>query len=284
MMNDQLERRLQDADPLAAGDGRIPATARLDAIKESVMAHEERRSPRARRRLLPLGLATLAASTLVIAVLVANLASAHPALAFSPIPTPVNDAVRAVATKVCAASPEGALPGTGSIHGSDGNQPGTFSANRPAPTGPGVPWTPDEFPPLVALELHGNGGVALFENDSSYAACMLLADGDTFVRGEMVTWWGPRPASGLDGAAIGGEINGEKVTMVTGTAPADAVRIDVVGNGLNGTYANVINGAFALWVPATADPQTLVARDASGAEIDRIDIRLKTVGGTAIAP
>ena len=100
----------------------------------------------------------------------------------------------------------------------------------------------------------------------------------------MVTWWGPRPASGLDGAAIGGEINGEKVTMVTGTAPADAVRIDVVGNGLNGTYANVINGAFALWVPATADPQTLVARDASGAEIDRIDIRLKTVGGTAIAP
>lgn len=272
---DELERRLREADPLASGTERIPASARLDTITESVITREQT-SPRATSRRRPAAIALLGTSVLVAVVLVANLTSAGPTLAFSPIPSPVSDASKAAAAKVCAKIFAGQPEAAGSTGASGGMQTGALPANRPAPTGPGVPWTPEQFPPLVALELHGTGGVALFENDTFFVACMLLANGDTFVGGSMVTWFGQGPASGLDGATFPqAEVKGEPVQLVTGTAPADAVRIDVIGTGIDGAYANVTNGVFALWVPASADVRTLVARDVSGAEIDRADIRLK---------
>jgi hypothetical protein len=99
--DDRLQRRLRDADPLAAGEGLSPDPVRLDAIKEHIM-QTEARPVRAALRPRAIGLVGLAAAGLAV-VLVAGslLRPASSALAWDPSPTAVSDAQRAAATKAC---------------------------------------------------------------------------------------------------------------------------------------------------------------------------------------
>ena len=62
-MDDRLQRRLRDADPLTAADGQAPSPVRLDAIKEQIMQTDER-PVRAAIRPAALGLVGLAAASL----------------------------------------------------------------------------------------------------------------------------------------------------------------------------------------------------------------------------
>src|SRR5690349_7399676 len=100
-MNDRLQRRLRDADPLTATDGSIPDPSRLDAIREHIMETNDvgLRSAIRPRALAGVGLAAVAlAGVLVGASLLRPSATT---LAWSAAPTPVSADQKAAAAAAC---------------------------------------------------------------------------------------------------------------------------------------------------------------------------------------
>jgi hypothetical protein len=257
-MDDRLQRRLRDADPLASADGPVPAAVRLDAIKEQIMKTEHR-TVRTAVRARPLGVVALGAASLAAVLIVGSLARpSATALAWDPDPTPVTDAQKAAAYEACTEE----IP----FVGSGGAVPG--GAERPE-----VPAVPIEFPPLVSLELHGNGGVAVLADDQQVGYCLLKQDGDGFVYGGLML--GSADA-GLPGAlnvgAMSTEFEQTALSIVAGTAPAGVAAVRIDGGAGDGGTATVTGGRFAIWVPGAimgGESVDLVALDASGADIIR---------------
>jgi hypothetical protein len=63
------------------------------------------------------------------------------------------------------------------------------------------------------------------------------------------------------------------VGIIAGDAPEGAATVKVVGGSADGATATVHDGRFALWAPeALKAAITIVALDASGAEIDRVEL------------
>lgn len=261
-MDDRLQRRLRDADPLTAADGHTPSAARLDAIKEQIMATDER-PVRAAIRPRALGLVGVAAASLALVLVVGGLARpAATTLAWAPEPTAVTAEQKAAAEKACT---ENVVVGGGAIGGGAIGGTDTRPGDVPAP--------PTALPPLVSLELHGNGGVAILSDSTITGYCLLRWDGTTFTAGGLTLGTGV-PAGFEDGFLVSGmatEFDGQALGIVAGAAPAGAVTVKVVGGPADGGTATVQDGQFALWVPGLPgeDDVEIVAFDAAGNELGR---------------
>lgn len=285
-MDDRLQRRLRAADPLAAGTGQTPDPAQLDATKERILMNQMPQPAvapaRPRKLALPVGLGAVAAVAIVAVVVVGQLARPAAALAFDPTPTPVSGAQLAAATAACSEGLQlGTLEGSGTVSVPADGAPRTGTIK-----GTGGDVAPDAsgaavaLPPLVALELHGTGAVAVFGDDATIATCMLMEDGGGWVRGPVSV--APNPASTPGVVAGGGSVTsfaGKTITVVGGTAPAGAVTMRVEGGPADGATATVTKGGYGLWIPgdASTEAATLVALDAAGHELMRVPL----LGGPA---
>jgi hypothetical protein len=263
-MDDRLQRRLRDADPLTASDGQTPSPARLDAIKEQIMQTDER-PVRAAIRPRALGLVGVAAVSLALVLVVGSLARpAATTLAWAPEPTAVTAEQKAAAEKACT---ENVVVGSGTIRGGSGIVEGG-EGEVPAP-----PPAIVTLPPLVSLELHGNGGVAILSDGRTTGYCLLRWDGTTFTAGGLALGIDV-PTGFADGFLVSGmgtEFEGQALGIVAGAAPAGAATVEVRGGPADGGTATVQDGKFALWVPGMpgGDDVELVAYDAAGNELGR---------------
>lgn len=267
-MDDELLRRLRAADPLAVGTGVAPDPARLDATRERIVMDEHQPpaggpATRPGRGLaVPAGLGAVGALAVAAILVAGQFARPAPALAFDGTPTPVTDAQRAAAQATCTEAIEDA-----------GTDPSVRI--RLAPDGPAA------LPPLAALELHGTGAVAVFADASAVGICMLVADGDGWVRGPVVL--GSTAAAGPGSAepnVFGGLVDGTAIVVVGGTAPAGAVTMRLEGGPADGATASVQGGGYGIWVPGDAyyPAPDLVALDASGTEIWRTSLEVQGKG------
>lgn len=297
MNDDQLARRLRDADPLAAGDGLSPDPVRLDAIKEHIM-QTEARPARAALRPRAIGLVGLAAAGLAV-VLVAGslLRPASSALAWDPSPTAVSDAQRAAATKACS---EG-LPAAVAESGQGAPAvPGAAASELPvisvAPTGEGdnvsggsgtqtdvgtavtvtsgsglvvpAPLIPSTLPALSGLELHGTGAVAIFADAKVTAYCLLVKDGDGFARAALLF---PDLGSGMS-AGVG-------AISVAGSGGQQSGSVSVSAGGdftltaLTALYKDTSVGIIAGLAPAGTARVKVVGGPADGATATVVDGR-----------
>jgi len=263
-MDDRLQRRLRDADPLTAADGQTPSPARLDAIKEQIMQTNER-PVRAAIRPRALGLVGVAAVSLALVLVVGSLVRpTATTLAWAPEPTAVTAEQKAAAERACT---ENVVIGSGTIRGGGGIVEGGEGEM------PALPPAPVTLPPLVSLELHGNGGVAILSDGTTTGYCLLRWDGTTFTAGGLAFGMGV-PAGFEGGFLVSGmtaEFEGQALGIVAGAAPEDAVRVEVRGGPADGGTATVQDGQFALWVPGMpgADDVELVAFDGAGNELGR---------------
>jgi hypothetical protein len=284
-MDDRLQRRLGNADPLVAEPGVVPDTARLDSIKERIVLNQpaapEPAKPQRRpsRRLAGIGVAALAVCALVVATAVLR---ADPTMAWSATPVAVTAAQRTSAEQACRVS---LTPPAGAIveqHGSG-----------PAPESPG------SVPPLVSVELHGDGAVAVLADAHATAYCLLKRDGDGFTRIALVQSADAGEAGfaiggsdpGQQSMTIGGDVTGSldgagqlravglsasdgkrALGIIGGSATGDAARIQVSGGAADGATATISDGRFALWVPAAMGDHaiTLTAEDANGHDLGSV--------------
>jgi|LakMenEpi03Aug12_release.lakeMendotaPanAssembly.Ray.scaffolds.fasta_scaffold197676_2 hypothetical protein len=231
-MNDELQRRLEAADPLTAGNGVARTPAQLEKMKEYVLMNDKNiraGSPRWA------GIAALGSVALAGVILFGGLAGAEKTLAFSASATMATAEQAAAADAACTAPIDGAS-------GMDLE--------------------------LKSLELFGNGGVALYGNDEIYGYCMVLVSGDTVEAGIRISGNAPELTQFIE-AAGSTEFADQTVSIIVGNAPEGATSVEVVG--LDGVSATVVEGRYGLWLPqAFADSAIeLVARDQDGNELLR---------------
>ena len=234
-MNDELQRRLEAADPLAVGEGWTRTPAQLERLKEIALMSDRQRGA-ARPRIIGFGVVGAAA---LAGILLAGSFGAQNTLAFSP------NGVMATETQMAAADAACSEP----ING--------------------VAALPLE---LISLELFGNGGVAIYANDEFYGYCLVRVDGDSVEAGIRIsgnTVLGLKPFVEAAGST---EYADQTVSIIVGNAPDGATSVEVVG--LDGVSATVVDGRYGIWLPQSlADSATeLVARDANGAELLRATI------------
>ena len=234
-MNDELQRRLEAADPLAVGEGWTRTPAQLERLKEMALMSDRQRGA-ARPRIIGFGVVGAAA---LAGILLAGSFGAQNTLAFSPNGVMATEAQMAAADAACTAPIDGAS-------GRDLE--------------------------LKSLELFGNGGVAIYANDEFYGYCMVRVDGDSVEAGVRIsgnTVLGFKPFIEAAGST---EYENQTVSVIIGNAPEGATSVEVVG--LDGVSATVVEGRYGLWLPQSlADSATeLVARDANGAELLRATI------------
>jgi hypothetical protein len=132
---------------------------------------------------------------------------------------------------------------------------------------------PTELPPLVSLDLRGNGGLAVFADDQWTFTCMLLSSGDGFETGPiMVSPTNDLPASDTLAIVSGSQstwADGRSLAMVSGTAPAGATKVELTLPGQPVAQADVVGGRFSIWWFGSFDPSTgsIRALDANGSEL-----------------
>ena len=289
-MDDQLQRRLRDADPLTAMDRHLPDTARLDAIKEGIMRSNDpvdaqtrpMAAPRTRALRRSIGLVAIGAASLALVLVVGSMAvPSTSALAWAAGPTAVTDAQKSAAERAC--QPDLTPPGD--------------AVTRQFPAGAVPPPAPGAVPPLVSLELHGDGGVAILSDGTTTAYCLVKRDGDGFAlvaltmpsgdgasvsvggaesgtsMGEEVT--GSVAGNGtIDVSAMSASFAGESLGIIGGATTPGAATVRIIGGPADGGTATVADGHFALWVPFAlgSQPIDLVALDAGGGELGRVSL------------
>ncbi|MGA1431089.1 MAG: hypothetical protein ACO32U_05330 [Candidatus Limnocylindrus sp.] len=233
-MNDELQRRLEAADPLAVGEGWSRTPAQLERLKEIALMSDRQRGA-ARPRIVGFGVVGAAA---LAGILLAGSFGAQKTLAFSPNGVMATEAQMAAADSACTAPIDGAS---------------------------GLDFE------LQSLELFGNGGVAIYAKDGYYGYCMVRVDGDSVEAGIRISGNTSELKAFVE--AYGStEYADQTVSIIVGNAPEGAVSVEVVG--LDGVSATVVEGRYGLWLPQSlADSATeLVARDANGAELLRATI------------
>ncbi|MFM2106099.1 MAG: hypothetical protein RL338_1131, partial [Chloroflexota bacterium] len=175
-----------------------------------------------------------------------------PALAWSPEPTPATDGQKMAAASACA---DGAAQAAGSVRG---DASGSVTPSAP--------------PPLVGLELHGTGAIAILADATAVGYCLLRSDGDDFVYGGLV--YGLPESASAGSLVLGGmstEFEGSEVGLLFGAAPAGVTSVRLDGGPGDGGVATVADGRFAIWIPGSlADPaMEVVGLDATGIEVVR---------------
>jgi hypothetical protein len=252
------------------------------------------------------GVAVIAAVAATV-VVVGGDGARSPALAWSPNPTAATAADEAAAREACtmpdlssqrngvvsvqgvaiarpadASTPLPELPssdepievkGDGSVSVSVGGAGGADASGGAMPEAATLGELPAELPPLVSLDLRGNGGLAVFADDQWTFTCMLLSSGDGFETGPiMVSPTDDVPASGTLGIVAGSQTtwaDGRSLAMVSGTAPAGATAVELTLPGQPVAQADVVDGRFSIWWFGSFDPSTgtLRALDAKGTEL-----------------
>lgn len=232
-MNDELQRRLEAADPLAVGDA-IRTPAQIDLLKERAMTGRGEIAARPRA----IGLGVVGAIALASMLLVGSL-GARPTLAFSSDATMANEAQMAAADAACSEPING------------------------------VAALPLE---LISLELFGNGGVAIYGNDEFYGYCLVQVDGDSVEAGIRISGNSVLGFKPFIEAAGSTEYENQTVSVIIGHAPEGATSVEVVGlDGVSATVVEGRYGLWL--PQSLADSATeLVARDANGAELLRATI------------
>ena len=343
-MDDRLQRRLRDADPLTATEGQLPDPARLDAIKEQLMLSATENpggspggSSSRRKALRPraIGVTAMVAAGLAAVLVVGSLARPTTSvLAWDPNPTAPTAAQEAAATEACQIPEPPAVAGRESTDGEPVPVTGTVSGTTQVVEGGGavagggttvitegeVPEgaievtegtittsegelpaieLPTELPPLAYLELHGTGAVAIFADDDTTAYCLLVKKGDGFELAGLTIPMGDGSGAAMgmgvvgEGAGTGTTISGmamagqggfdvsamatdygdTSVGIIAGDAPEGAATVKVEGGPADGATATVDDGRFALWAPEALDASiTLIALDASGGEVERVNL------------
>jgi hypothetical protein len=246
---DDLQRRLQDADPITGAESILDAP-RLDALMGRVMMNGER-PDRTRVRSGRLGLTGLGAATLATVLMVSSLARpSAQVLAWSPEPVPATDAQKAAAAVTCA---DGAAQASGTARG----------GGEASPSAP---------PPLIGLELHGTGAIGILADAESTGYCLLGVEGGGFVYGGLAYGSSePAPVGSLLLGGMSTDFQGMAIGMLWGSAPDGVATVRVDGGPGDGGIATVEDGHFAIWIPGSLaeGPMEAVALDASGAEVAR---------------
>ena len=208
--------------------------------------------------------AAVAAAAVAAAVVLPGVGGST-ALAWTPVPRAATEADADVARQACVV-PDGTDAAT-TKSGSRGDD-ARVDTITPAPEGLGS---------LTALDLRGNGGLAVFNRDEKIVMCMLrVVDGTTEYAG-MISIDSPGKASDtlrVDGGMTTGIGSNTAVSMLTGYAgPAAVVEIRV--DGLDPITATLFDGRFAAWWPEPSSgsgtsldgPITIVSLAADGTEL-----------------
>lgn len=241
-MDDELQRRLRAADPLTAGDGLTRTPAQLEKLKEFALM-ETKRHTAATPRLV--GTGALTALALAGVFLVGSLTGAPSALAFSAQSTMPTPAQLEAVDAACTAPIDGAAG---------------FDLE------------------LKSLELFGNGGVAIYGNESIIGYCMVLVDGDSAQAGVRISGSHAEGTEFIE-AAGSTEFEGQTLSIIVGNAPVGATKVEIVG--LDGVYATVLDGRYGLWLPQSFADEAfeVVARDANGNELQRAVLPWERIDG-----
>lgn len=199
-----------------------------------------------------LGGAVVVAAAVAAVTVMAWPGSSSPALAWSPTPSAATAADEAAASAACSTD-----------LGGDSQRDGEV--------------LPVEFPPLVALDLRGTGGIATFSDDNMTLACLLVRDGDGFERGPIVgqeSSTAPNAGTAVVGATSTEWKDGTTIAMLTGVAPAGAATVEISIPGQSTATAVVTNGHFAMWWFGTVEnlSGSVSSFDATGVELGRIDL------------
>lgn len=278
-MNDnEMFEHLHGIDPLKTGIHITPAhSSQALTLMESIMTaelkspHSEHTSgdstsmtatvfaPRSRRRWYSAAAAGIAAAAVAVAIVFPG-AESSTALAWTPMPRIATDVDADVARQTCAA------PGWTGARSFEDDARGDVA---PAPVALG---------PLAALDLRGNGGLAVFIDDVNVVMCMLTVVNGTPQYAGMIS----NSSSGevsetlmVDGGMTTGINSNTAVSMLVGQAgPAALVEIRVAG--LDAITATLVDGRFAAWWPEPTlgsgtsldTPITIVSYAADGSELD----------------
>jgi len=128
-----------------------------------------------------------------------------------------------------------------------------WTASGPSESGArggGAP-TPEALGPLAALDLRGDGGLAVFVDDENMVMCMLaVVDGTPQYAGGISTARSAEASKVLtvEGAMTTGVDSNRAVSMLAGQAgPAALVEIRVAE--LRTITATLVDGRFAAWWP-----------------------------------
>ena len=206
-----------------------------------------------------------AAAAAVAAAVVLPGVRGSTALAWTPVPRVATEADADVARQACVA-PDGTEAATAES-GSRGDDAGVDTIT-PAPEGLGS---------LTALDLRGNGGLAVFNRDEKIVMCMLrVVDGTPEYAGMISTDSSGEASDTLrvDGGMTTGIGSNTAVSMLTGYAgPAAVVEIRV--DGLDPITATLVDGRFAAWWPEPSSgsgtsldgPITIASFAADGTEL-----------------
>lgn len=217
--------------------------------------------PRSRRRWYSTAAAVAATAAVAVAVFLPG-AGSGVALAWTPSPRAATDADADMARQTCA-TPDWTGPGS-----SEADARGEVA---PAPVALG---------PLAALDLRGNGGLAVFVDDENVVMCMLtVVDGIPQYAGGISTARSAETSDTLtvDGGMTTGIDSDRAVSMLAGQAgPAALVEIRV--SDLDPITATLVDGRFAAWWPEPTSgsgtsldtPITIVSYAADGSELANI--------------
>lgn len=280
MNDDEMLELFRGTDPLNTGTPISPASGtQALALMESIMAagpesSSSEQSPgdftstattilasRSRRRWYSAVAAGVAAAAVAVAVVIPG-AGTGTALAWTPSPRIATDVDADVARQTCA------LPDR------TGSGPSETGARGDVAPAPGV------LGPLAALDLRGNGGLAVFIDDVNVVMCMLTVVDDTPQFAGGISTARSAEASNtltVEGGMTTGIGSNTAVSMLSGLAgPAALVEIRVAD--LVPITATLMDGRFAAWWPeptlgsgtSLESPITIVSYAADGSEIASI--------------
>lgn len=283
MNDDEILDRLQHIDPLREGVRLEPAhSARALTLMESIMATDLQTRPGAstptagptaapplaerpsrRRWFVAAGLGVTAVAAVAAALVLPGPGSTTTTLAWTPVPRAATDADAEAARQTCV------VPAA--TDGEAGRDAAEGAPVVPAPT------SPDMLPPLAALDVRGDGGLAVFTDGTSTVMCLLqVIDGIPVYAGMGVFDTVEPPADTLvvESAMATRLESGDAVSMITGQAGA-AARVELEVPGVEPITATVVDGRFAAWWPSDgSDPLggqvTLRAFAADGTLIDEL--------------
>ena len=282
MNDDELFNRLRAIDPCPDAVVLQPAhSARALSLKETIMTTDvespataddvitpdhapgaARFGGRRSRRGWLAGAGLVAAAAIAAVVVLPGPGSTGTSSAWSPTPQAAPTADADAARQTCATATDLALAdaAVAVARANAAIDEATTDAPMTEPKAIAIPVT-IELPPLVALDLRGGSGLALFSDGSTMGVCMLLAAEGGFEFGGSSVFDLPteQPAdlavSGFMSTAFDTD---RAATLVIGTA-GTADRVEVSVPGLDLITATLSDGQFAAWWP-TSEASPVVIR------------------------
>jgi hypothetical protein len=197
-------------------------------------------------------IAAVSAGALAVSLTVGTNADA----AWAAEPAPVTDELMNNVSSACAAALNpGTLEQSGSASPSDAPTVDSLGTEQEPPSEVLAP--PTELPDLVAIDVRGSGGFAVFSTGDIGAAstsvfCVVSLDDETTVT-SLSSEVGPTtPGSAGVSFASGTTIADQAgSSTLTGSLVDGATSVEVVIDGLPTAQASIIESRYAIWWPST---------------------------------